>query len=114
MDNLLHVLNRVVCPYAGCGRSFVKPVVLTDESKLPRETYYACPHCLSRLEIFVDDSKKMRLVSVARSSVPREAAPPPPQCQHYFGFLQGVGGKASLPDECLTCPRIMQCLVKRR
>jgi len=85
---------------------------LTDESKLPRETYYACPHCYSKLEIFVDDSKSMKLVSVEKSSNPGEIKPP--HCQHYFGFLKGVNGQTPLPDECSTCPKIMQCLVKRR
>jgi len=111
LNDPLHALNRLVCPYVGCQRSFVKPLVLTDESKLPRETYYACPHCHSRLEIFVDDSQKMKLVSVERSSNPGGTAPP--NCGHYFGFLQGVG-EAPLPDECLTCPKIMQCFVKKR
>jgi len=64
-----------------------------------------------RLEIFVDDSKMKRLVSVEKSSDPGEVAPP--HCQHYFGFLKGVGKEAPLPDECLTCPKIMQCFVKK-
>jgi len=110
-DDPLHVLNRLVCPYVGCGRSFVKPVVLTDESKLPRETYYACPHCHSKLEIFIDDSKRTKVISVERASHPGEIAPP--HCQHYFGFLKGIGDNAPLPDECLTCPKIMQCFVKK-
>jgi len=112
LDDPLRVLDRLVCPYVGCGRSFAKPTVLTDESKLPRETYYACPHCYSRLEILVDDSKKMRVVSVRRASDPGDIAPP--YCHHYFGFLQGIAEKVSLPDECLTCAKIMQCLVKKR
>lgn len=111
LDDPLSVLNRLVCPYVGCRRSFSKPTILTDDSKLPRETYYACPHCNSRLEIFVDDSKKTKLVSVERSTDVGEIAPP--HCHHYFGFLQGIGEKTPLPDECLTCPKIMQCFVKK-
>ena len=46
--------DSLVCPYARCGRSFAQPVLVTDGSKLPRETYYACPHCMMRLELSLE------------------------------------------------------------
>jgi hypothetical protein len=31
-------------------------------------------------------------------------------CFHSFGYLRTLPRNASLPDECLGCPKIMECL----
>jgi len=53
----LHNLQKgnFKCPHKGCKREFDKPTVITNSSKIPRETYYACPYCHSKLEIVTKD-----------------------------------------------------------
>lgn len=31
-------------------------------------------------------------------------------CSYYFGYLRTLPKSASLPDECLGCPKIIKCL----
>ncbi len=31
-------------------------------------------------------------------------------CSHHFGYLRTLPKNASLPDECLGCPNIIECL----
>ncbi|UCE16037.1 MAG: hypothetical protein JSV12_09360, partial [Candidatus Bathyarchaeota archaeon] len=41
-----------------------------------------------------------------------EALPPtnPPECPHYFGHLKKLPKNLPIPDECLGCLRIIECL----
>lgn len=110
--------------------------MVTDHSKLPRETYYACPHCMLRLELLLDGGRgvglghvqvktsnndfllsqlevvdKTRGLGEAVSSA--QATRPSKSCRHFLGYLRGLPESASIPDECAVCPSIMQCYIKR-
>jgi DNA-directed RNA polymerase subunit RPC12/RpoP len=102
--------EKLKCPYKGCGKSFDKPTVLTDSSSMPRETYYACPYCMSKLDIIVEN---MKLVGVKPTEYPK-VFDSPAKCAHYFGFLTALPKDAPIPDECLVCPKVLQCNIKRR
>ena len=102
--------ERLRCPYEGCGRSFDKPTVMTDSSCVPRESFYACPHCMSRLEITMDG---MKVKSINATEYPR-VFDSPAKCAHFFGFLHAFPENAPLADECLICPKVLQCTVRKK
>ena len=107
----IHVHDeKMKCPYKGCGKAFDKPTVLTDSTSMPRETYYACPYCMSKLDIIVEN---MKLVSVKTTEYPK-VFDSPAKCAHYFGFLTALPKDAPIPDECLICPKVLQCNIKKR
>lgn len=108
----LHQSGKLQCPYAECHRTFEKPIVLADKTRLVRETYYACPHCRSRIEIIVEDPNSPRLIQVDGMFNAGQKAPA--QCKHGFGHLGEMSDNADIPDECAVCPRVMQCFVRRR
>jgi len=102
--------DHLVCPYNECKRDFEKPVVLTDFSKTPRETYYACPHCLTKVDVVAKDPKLDTIsVETSRNCVEK----PPMECGYHFGYLSTLSKEAAIPDNCLTCPKLLQCFVKR-
>ena len=129
--------DSLVCPYSRCGRAFEQPVLVTDGSKLPRETYYACPHCMLRLELSlnednrcgdllvrafsgegllesynrVEDAKGDKRSGEGVSSV--MATRPSKSCRHFLGYLRELPERAGIPDDCAVCPKIIQCYVKR-
>ena len=107
-----HREARLKCPYKGCGKTFDKPAILTDSSKVPRETYYACPYCMSKIDIVVDE-KTMRIVDVKPADYPKIFSSPA-KCVYYFGFLSTLPKTSPIPDECLACPKILQCMATRR
>jgi hypothetical protein len=84
--------------------------MLTDLSRTPRETYYACPHCLTKVEVVAGDSK-LDSVSVATSE--NRVEKPPAECMNHLGYLETLPKGADIPDECLTCSRLLQCFVKK-
>ena len=102
--------EKLKCPYAGCGETFEKLAVLTDSSMVPRESYYACPYCNSKVDILMDN---MKVVGVRASDYPK-VFDSPAKCAHFFGFLNSIPKDMPIPDECLICPKVLQCGIKRR
>jgi len=103
--------GKLHCPYAMCNKSFEKPIVLTDSSQLLRETYYACPHCRSKIEIITEDPIHPKLVSVDDMFHVGQKAPM--KCPHYFGYLRALPDSENMPDECAVCPKVMQCFIRK-
>jgi len=114
-----------------CGRAVSSPVRLTDLSHKPeKETYFACPFCFSRIN--VEDRHehehsehlhgKGGLVAASsvevfssksdKGYVKKEEAAPSVSCSHGFGYLNNRPKESGIPDECLTCVRILQCMTR--
>ncbi|MEM2969507.1 MAG: hypothetical protein QXR63_01065 [Candidatus Bathyarchaeia archaeon] len=108
--HFLHREEKLRCPYKGCEKTFDKPALLTDTSMIPRQTYYACPYCMSKIDIIVE---KMKIVGVKPTEYPK-VFDSPAKCAHYFGFLNSIPKEMSIPDECLVCPKVLQCAAKKR
>ncbi len=102
--------EKLRCPYNGCGKTFDKPTVLTDISTMPRENYYACPFCNSKIDILVEN---MKIVDIKATEYPK-VFDSPAKCARYFGFLNSIPKDAPIPDECLICPKVLQCGTRRR
>jgi hypothetical protein len=103
--------TQLRCPYKGCEKTFEKPTVLTDRSKVPRESYYACPFCMSKIEIVTEGT---RVVEVKPVDYPAKVYDSPAKCAHFSGLLGSVGLSGPLPDECLVFPKILQCEARKR
>lgn len=110
--------ERLVCSYVKCGRVISEPVRLTNLSRSPNvETYYACPYCFSKLDIekVFDDTKNF---GVKRDRTAKKGADAKldkylnvPACTHHLGYLKNRPSNATIPDECLTCPKVLKCMV---
>ncbi len=104
--------------------------MVTDASKLPRETFYACPHCMLRLELLLDNEGGSLSTIQVQASEGVElgcgcerklgegvssavASRPSKSCRHYLGFLRSLPLGVDIPDECSVCPSIVHCYVKR-
>src|SRR3989304_3046905 len=101
--------EKLRCPYKGCEKAFEKPTVLTDASTIPRQSYYACPHCMSRLDITTEN---MKITSVKPTEYPK-VFESPAKCAHFSGLLNPLPEGAPLPDECLLCPKVLQCNMRK-
>jgi hypothetical protein len=67
----LHKFQKVrfKCLQKGCEKEFDKLTVITDSSKIPRETHYACPYCMSKFEIATKDSQVIGVNTTERPKV---------------------------------------------
>lgn len=107
--------SDLVCPYENCGKEFKQPVLLTNESEARRETYYACPHCLSKVDLILQDANNFNTIKAVASNdvkTPFCKRQKPENCSHYIGYLKTLPENASLPEGCLTCQKVLVCIAK--
>jgi hypothetical protein len=97
------------CPYKGCEKNFEKPTILTDRISIPRESYYACPHCMSKLDITIEN---MKIVDIKPAEYPK-VFESPAKCAQFSSLLHTLPPNAPLPDECLLCPKVLQCRIRK-
>jgi hypothetical protein len=64
---------------------------------------------MSKLEISTDGKK---ILGVKASEYPK-VFDSPAKCAHFFGFLHALPEGAPLPDECLICPKVLQCNLRK-
>jgi hypothetical protein len=104
--------------------------MVTDSSKLPRETYYACPHCMLKLELTLQNENidksghvcihtakdeallselKIRTSGLSEAVSNPQTTRPTKGCKHFLGYLQTHNFGAEIPDECAICPNIVKC-----
>jgi hypothetical protein len=102
--------DKLRCPYKGCEKRFDKPTVITDNSVMPRETHYACPHCMSLVDIVTEKSK---IVDVRPLQYPT-VFESPAKCAHFNGLLNAPAGSMLTQDECLVCPKVLQCNLRKK
>lgn len=102
----------------GCNGTFQKPILATVSSRGYITKYYACPRCLSRVggvkqrESADEEDKgarsaidKIKKVAVAKHEDNVE-------CKHFLGYLKKRSKDEPIPDECLTCDKMIQCLIR--
>ena len=105
--------NELVCPYGNCRKGFKQPILLASKGELSRVSFYACPHCHSKVDLVLKDSKDLGSVEAVAAYPEAHVAVgrKPEGCMHYMGYLETLPENAPLPDKCLTCPRAMLCIV---
>lgn len=124
-----------ICPNSKCKEEIKKPLSLTDLSKTPAETYYACPRCMTKLSVATEIQQVPDIIASKAQKMPPEeeeqsiseviepqktkekpAKPPepkeeetPPGCPHHFGYLGTRPKEGAIPEQCLTCRKMIEC-----
>ena len=95
-----------------CGRSYQKPILARVSTPGHVQTYGACPHCMTKVyDINVPETKeKERQNASPKPRQPSTAAEPEVKCDHFFGFLNKRTKGTPVPEPCLTCDRMVDCL----
>ena len=102
--------GKLKCPYKGCEKEFDKPTVITDTSIIPRQTHYACPYCMSKLDIV---TKNTRIIGVNATEYPI-VFDSPAKCAHFSGLLNVSRESMLTQEECLICPKVLQCNLRNK
>jgi hypothetical protein len=88
------------------------------------EPYDACPYCLT--EIVVDDEPTIASAEPEtfepeeteaeekESTEERVEIPETPsECSYHLGYLSERSSKEKIPDECMMCKDIVECMLKK-
>ncbi len=103
--------QATACPYVKCGKIFSEPIELTVLAEGSVETYYACPHCFSRVSVsdnLEKDLSEAPLVALRDAS--NGIKDNDVNCAHFLGYLKTRPRDSPIPDQCLTCSRILKCM----
>ncbi len=98
-----------------CGRSFTEPIELTVQADGSHETYCACPHCFSKVSV---KERKMERTETPLNASKKHSMNKdndieqnkPAGCAHFLGYLKTRPKGSPIPDECLLCAAIMNCM----
>jgi DNA-directed RNA polymerase subunit RPC12/RpoP len=109
-----------------CGKQFTKPIFAINNSPGVAEAYYACPSCLSKVEIKKDDKKvepkaeavaqhesapaEEKIETITEPKQENQAPTPPSICAHYNGYLKNRPKNTPVPEECFTCTLMLDCM----
>lgn len=102
-----------------CGEEFNQPLLARISSKGNTQTYYACPHCLTRVQ---EPEKQQKAIEKHDHEETHVAAPVKELktgankeevegCQHFFGFLKKRPKDTAIPETCLICDKMIECMV---
>ena len=111
--------SAFTCPNVSCGKVFTKPLRALNLQQDSEGPYDACPYCLT--EITLDDS------SMVTSDEPKETEAEekeyteerveipekPSECGYHLGYLSERSPKEKIPDECMMCKDIVECMLKK-
>jgi hypothetical protein len=113
------------CQNPSCKKSFALPLKTLNLQKNPTEPYFACPYCLTQIkeiEETLETGKspqekhleKIRLkLSQVETIEKTKNDDKSLDCHHYHGFLSERSSKEQIPDECLVCKDIVECMLRK-
>jgi len=98
-----------------CSEIVYKPLLATLLSSDHVQTYYACPRCLSKVSVPQQRRSEPAKETVATEKVKRvtaAAGEDKTMCKNFFGYLKKRSKDVPIPDECLTCDKMIECMVR--
>jgi hypothetical protein len=113
------------CPNPSCGKVFANPIKAKNLCSKTVEVYEACPFCLTEItlnqrSVVTEDKEDLELkeykseqeTSRLAEGTPSEPVREATQCQHHLGYLSERSPKEKIPEECMVCENIVQCMLK--
>ena len=103
------------CQNPSCQQTFTVPLKTLNLQANPTEPYFACPYCLTK----VQDPKLKIQEGQVKESIPQKKASkylnekPTPACQFHLGYLSERTQKEQIPDDCVLCKSIIECMLKK-
>jgi len=99
-----------------CGEEFEWPLFAVVSSGSLIEEYYACPRCLSKVggversrnveaDKAEDDQFQETAVEVEVDKMEETVV-----CPHYLGYLKKRQKNSPIPEGCLTCNKMIECI----
>ena len=97
-----------------CGEEVETPLLAMISSGFLLEEYYACPKCLSKVgnverkkNVEVDEAKEEEktLKAEVENTLEENVA-----CAHNLGYLKRRPKNTPIPEECLTCIKMIDCM----
>jgi hypothetical protein len=117
--------QNFACPNPSCGKVFSNPIKAENVSLKNAKPYDACPYCLTEINLATisavgeeEPNQEAKPIKVERetSSVNEQklekTSPKAKDCARHFGYLSERSSKEKIPEDCMICENIVQCMLK--
>jgi DNA-directed RNA polymerase subunit RPC12/RpoP len=98
-----------------CLSEFYKPVFAVVTSNANSEGYYACPKCLTKVQVPVLlEDKILKPSRAARESLTKRVADGKSlatTCAFYAGYLKKRPSGMPVPEACYACGEMLDCML---
>jgi len=113
------------CQNPSCKKNFNAPLKTINLQQTPPDPYFSCPHCLTEaepieeLQRIVADAEEDSLEESQQETSQIEPEEKPKindtaaVCHYHRGYLSERTGKEGIPDDCLVCGEILDCMLKK-
>jgi hypothetical protein len=95
-----------------CGKTYQRPILAKiSSSGHMLQTYQACPHCMTKVHSQAVAPKSGKMKAAILTKEPARLAPGlEGKCDHFFGYLNKRAKGTPVPEHCLTCDKMVECL----
>jgi hypothetical protein len=107
------------CQNPSCKKSFTAPLKTVNLQQTPTEPYNACPYCLTKIKINEIPAE----IQVEKAQQPKgnhfetkeklKNKDKSATCNYHPGYLSERNSKEQIPDECLVCKDIVECMLRK-
>jgi hypothetical protein len=110
------------CQNPACKTIFTTPLKTLNLQENPADPYYACPFCLTKIDevplpIGEHPTEKLPEKVGKRETFTKKRSiktgEEPSSCGFHLGYLSERAEKSQIPDDCLVCKSIVECMLKR-
>ncbi len=108
----------LTCPNRACGKVFSEPLTTLNLQRSSKEKYSACPYCLTEITIIDTEStnppEKIDAKIAILEEKPNQNQEKITDCSHYFGYMSIQEHKKQMPEECMVCSQLIDCMGKEK
>ena len=105
----------LTCPNNACKKVFAKALIAINPHQSSKP-YNACPYCLT--EITMDDAESNSPESLSEIATDKEESAGVQEktviCKHHLGYLKERELKQQMPEECILCTEVIDCMLGKR
>jgi DNA-directed RNA polymerase subunit RPC12/RpoP len=105
------------CPNPACGKTFRTPLKTLNLQQDSAQTYTACPFCLTKItEVQIENSnkpEKAQVETILSKEKQNGSKEKPFTCQYHLGYLSEREKNQQIPDKCITCQDIVDCMLRK-
>ena len=100
-----------------CGEEIKTPLFAVVSCGYLLEEYYACPRCLSKVgdvernkTVEADEAEEEEAEEKVQEREVEDKMEEAVACAHHLGYLKRRPKKTPIPEECLTCAKMIDCM----
>jgi hypothetical protein len=118
-------MKALICENPLCKKTFTAPLKTLNLQQNPSETYDACPYCLTKIEIIdeplrtdekieeIQIEETQAKINQVKTKEKNNKNDKPTSCHYHPGYLSERSSKEQIPDECLVCKDIVECMLRK-